>query len=84
MVCECCVQVLIDECGMCPEPHSMIPIIAVNARQVVLIGDHKQLRPVILCQHAADRGLQQSLFERIYGKFHKNTVFLNKQYRMVS
>ena len=42
-------QVMIDECGMSPEPHSMIPIVASHAQQVVLIGDHQQLRPVITC-----------------------------------
>jgi superfamily I DNA and/or RNA helicase len=62
----------------------MLPIVATQAKQVVLIGDHKQLRPIIKCQPAADLGLDQSLFERLYTKFKHYTVFLNKQYRMVS
>ncbi|KAK7490451.1 hypothetical protein BaRGS_00018237 [Batillaria attramentaria] len=75
-------QVIIDECAMSPEPHSLVPIIATKARQVVLIGDHKQLRPIITCQAAADLGLDQSLFERLYEQYPANTVFLDTQYRM--
>nr|KAG5702195.1 hypothetical protein BaRGS_033907 [Batillaria attramentaria] len=74
--------VIIDECAMSPEPHSLVPIIATKARQVVLIGDHKQLRPIITCQAAADLGLDQSLFERLYEQYPANTVFLDTQYRM--
>jgi regulator of nonsense transcripts 1 len=69
---------------MSPEPHSNVPIVATQPKQVVLIGDHKQLRPIIKCRPAADLGLDQSLFERMYKKFPSNTVFLSKQYRMVS
>ncbi|PVD23134.1 hypothetical protein C0Q70_16397 [Pomacea canaliculata] len=57
-------EVIIDECAMSPEPHSLVPIVANKAKQVVLLGDHKQLRPIITCQAAAELGLDQSLFER--------------------
>jgi len=33
--------------------------------QVVLVGDHCQLGPVIMCKRAAEAGLSQSLFERL-------------------
>ncbi|KAK7490454.1 hypothetical protein BaRGS_00018240, partial [Batillaria attramentaria] len=76
-------QVIIDECAMSPEPHSLVPIIATKARQVVLIGDHKQLRPIITCQAAADLGLDQSLFERLYKtRSSIPKTFLSEQYRM--
>ncbi|XP_046567929.1 LOW QUALITY PROTEIN: helicase with zinc finger domain 2-like [Haliotis rubra] len=71
-------QCIIDESGMCTEPQSMIPIIATKAQQVVLIGDHRQLRPIVKCSHAASLGLDQSLFER----YKKDAAFLNIQYRM--
>nr|KAG5696344.1 hypothetical protein BaRGS_028339 [Batillaria attramentaria] len=74
--------VMIDECAMSPEPHSLVPIIATKARQVVLIGDHKQLRPIITCQAAAELGLEQSLFERLYDRNDVPRMFLNVQYRM--
>ena len=62
----------------------MVPIIATRAQQVVLIGDHMQLRPIIKCQPAAELGLDQSLFERLFLKFPAYTVFMYEQYRMVS
>lgn len=34
---------------MCTEPETLAPIISSKAEQVVLIGDHKQLQPVVLC-----------------------------------
>ncbi|KAK6179132.1 hypothetical protein SNE40_011557 [Patella caerulea] len=71
-------QCIIDECGMCTEPESMLPIIETKAKQVVLIGDHKQLRPIVLCSEAAKLGLERSLFER----YADGAVFLNRQYRM--
>jgi regulator of nonsense transcripts 1 len=33
--------------------------------QVILVGDHCQLGPVIMCKRAAEAGLCQSLFERL-------------------
>ncbi|XP_060082124.1 helicase with zinc finger domain 2-like [Ylistrum balloti] len=71
-------QCIIDESGMCTEPETLATIIATRAEQVVLIGDHKQLRPVVMCQHAARLGLEKSLFER-----RSNTaILLSTQYRM--
>ncbi|KAL8582079.1 hypothetical protein ACOMHN_003999 [Nucella lapillus] len=75
-------QILIDECGMCTEPDTLAPIIAMQARQVVLIGDHMQLRPIIKCREAADLGLDQSLFERLLDIFPDTSVLLKDQYRM--
>lgn len=64
---------------MCTEPETLAPIIATKADQVVLIGDHKQLQPIILCSEASDLGLSKSLFER----YANSAVFLDTQYRMV-
>lgn len=72
-------QCIIDEAGMCTEPECIATIIATKAKQVVLIGDHKQLQPITLCRDAAKLGLETSLFQR-YGH---NAVQLNRQYRMV-
>ncbi|KAK3091961.1 hypothetical protein FSP39_024026 [Pinctada imbricata] len=71
-------QLIIDECGMCTEPESLAAIIATRAEQVVLIGDHKQLRPIILCTAAAELGLETSLFER----YNDKATMLRFQYRM--
>ncbi|KAJ1856125.1 ATP-dependent RNA helicase [Coemansia sp. RSA 1822] len=56
--------VLIDESTQASEPECLIPLV-MGARQVVLIGDHQQLGPVILSKAAASAGLSQSLFERL-------------------
>lgn len=77
---------IIDEAGMCPEPQCLVPVIATKAEQVVLIGDHKQLRPIIMCKEAAQLGLETSLFERYATtKSSRNVQFtmLEEQYRMV-
>lgn len=74
-------QCIIDECGMCTEPESMVPIIGTKAEQIVLIGDHKQLRPIVLCRAAVDLGLEKSLFER-YACQGRYLTMLKKQYRM--
>ena len=47
--------------------------------QVVLIGDHRQLRPVLSNQVAKDLGMEKSLFER----HSENAIMLETQYRMV-
>ena len=51
----------------------------VSLLQVVLIGDHKQLQPIILCRQASDCGLGVSMFERLHG----HAGMLTIQYRMV-
>ncbi|VDK33818.1 unnamed protein product [Dibothriocephalus latus] len=56
-------SVLIDESTQATEPECLIPLM-VGCRQVVLVGDHCQLGPVITCKKAAKAGLTQSLFER--------------------
>lgn len=72
-------QIIIDECGMCTEPESITSIIATRAEQVVLIGDHRQLRPIVKSTYAAKLGLEKSLFERYANK----ATLLTSQYRMV-
>lgn len=48
--------------------------------QVVLLGDHKQLRPVVKNEQLQNLGLDRSLFER----YHTEAYLLDIQYRMVS
>ena len=75
-------QCIIDECGMAYEPETIVPIAL--CEHAVLIGDHKQLQPVIEYQPAKDNGLAISLFER-YAKYYGHHIYtLKTQYRMVS
>ncbi|KAI0910030.1 P-loop containing nucleoside triphosphate hydrolase protein [Ustulina deusta] len=62
------------------EPECMIPLV-LGCKQVVLVGDHKQLGPVIMNKKAAKAGLNQSLFERLV-RLGFTPIRLNIQYRM--
>jgi regulator of nonsense transcripts 1 len=55
-------HVLIDESTQATEPKCSIPLV-LGEKQVVLVGDHFQLGPVIMCKKVARVGLEQSLFE---------------------
>jgi len=58
----------------------MIPLI-LGCKQVVLVGDHQQLGPVIMNKKAARAGLTQSLFERLV-VLGNRPIRLQVQYRM--
>ena len=77
--CDNLVQCIVDECGMCLEPETLIPMTCENIEQIVLIGDHKQLQPVIKDNTAKSLGLEKSMFERLSSK----AIMLQRQYRMV-
>ena len=73
-------QVLIDEATQAIEAEALIPI-AMGAKQVVFVGDHCQLGPVVMCKAAAKAGLTQSLFERLV-LIGNRPIRLQVQYRM--
>lgn len=56
--------VLVDESTQATEPEILVSIVR-GVRQLVLVGDHCQLGPVVVCKKAAMAGLSQSLFERL-------------------
>lgn len=69
---------IIDEASQATIPSVLIPIS--KAEKFILIGDHKQLPPVILnndCQ-----SLKKSLFEELLEKYPKQSQELLMQYRM--
>ncbi|XP_050403734.1 regulator of nonsense transcripts 1 [Patella vulgata] len=72
--------VLIDESTQATEPECMIPVI-LGCRQLILVGDHCQLGPVVMCKKAARAGLSQSLFERLV-VLGIRPIRLQVQYRM--
>ncbi|XP_065501995.1 3'-5' exoribonuclease HELZ2 [Caloenas nicobarica] len=72
-------QIIIDECAMSTEPETLIPLVSHHrAAKVVLLGDHKQLRPVVNNDFCKSLGMEVSLFER----YHKQAFMLDTQYRM--
>jgi regulator of nonsense transcripts 1 len=58
----------------------MIPLV-MGCKQVVFVGDHQQLGPVIMNKKAAKAGLSQSLFERLI-ILGNRPIRLQVQYRM--
>ncbi|KMZ70880.1 Regulator of nonsense transcripts-like protein [Zostera marina] len=73
-------QVLIDESTQATEPECLIPLV-LGVKQVILVGDHCQLGPVIMCKKAARAGLARSLFERLV-LLGVKPIRLQVQYRM--
>ncbi|XP_072852771.2 3'-5' exoribonuclease HELZ2 [Pogona vitticeps] len=72
-------QVLVDECAMATEPETLIPLANYGKiEKVVLLGDHKQLRPVVHNDFCKALGMETSLFER----YKDQAVMLDTQYRM--
>ncbi|KAF5352943.1 hypothetical protein D9758_007897 [Tetrapyrgos nigripes] len=73
--------VFLDEASMSTEPASLIPLMK-GSQHVALIGDHKQLPPVITSPEAQSMGLGISLFERLTEEGEIPSIMLNIQYRM--
>ncbi|NWH78844.1 HELZ2 Helicase, partial [Piaya cayana] len=72
-------QIIIDECAMSTEPETLIPLVShCHAEKVVLLGDHKQLRPVVNHDFCKSLGMEKSLFER----YRSQAWMLDTQYRM--
>uniref|UniRef100_A0A915E9R4 DNA helicase n=1 Tax=Ditylenchus dipsaci TaxID=166011 RepID=A0A915E9R4_9BILA len=71
---------LIDESTQATEPEVMVAVVK-GVRQLVLVGDHCQLGPVVMCKKAGTSGLSQSLFERLV-LLANRPLRLQVQYRM--
>ncbi|KIY48565.1 hypothetical protein FISHEDRAFT_65684 [Fistulina hepatica ATCC 64428] len=80
--------VFLDEASISTESASLIPLTMKGSRHVSLVGDHKQLPPVILSSRAFAPGFSVSLFERLIEEgsmlCHPDVpnIMLNVQYRM--
>ena len=73
-------QVVIDEATQAIEAEALIPL-TMGAKQIVFVGDHCQLGPVVMCKAAAKAGLTQSMFERLV-LIGLRPLRLQVQYRM--
>ena len=67
---------VVDEAGQLTEPGTFLP--ATLSDRFVLVGDHRQLPPVV----RAENDLQISLFERLIEAYPEAAVMLDRQYRM--
>ncbi|XP_061102315.1 helicase with zinc finger domain 2-like isoform X1 [Conger conger] len=76
-------QILIDECSMATEPEALIPLVAHKPEQIVLLGDHKQIQPIVQCNLVKTLGMKKSLFERYQTESYGHlATMLDTQYRM--
>ena len=73
-------NVVIDEAGQALEPECILPI-RLGARRVVLVGDSKQLGPVVTSRKAQAKGAAISLFARLE-LIGVPSVLLDVQHRM--
>ena len=73
-------RVLLDEATQATEPASLVPLVR-GARQIVLVGDHRQLPPTVISRRAENGGLRRSLFERLVAMGIEPKL-LDTQYRM--
>ena len=75
--------VIVDEATQALEPDILLPLYH-RAEMVVLIGDEKQLGPIVVSKEAEVAGLDISLFERLcyYYEGSNFITTLNEQYRM--
>ena len=68
--------VVIDEASQLTEPHALAAI--VHGERFILVGDHRQLPPVV----RSDTVLRTSLFERLIERYPEAGQMLTAQYRM--
>ena len=73
--------VFFDEASMATEPIAISAMIK-GCQQLSLIGDQKQLSPLVKSRQVADEGLGLSLFERLMERGDVRSVMLNTQHRM--
>lgn len=80
--------VLLDEATQCTEVEALLSL-QYQTSKLILVGDPMQLPATVMSQDAADRGFQESLFERFYNYLNQEAdpkpIFtLNEQRRMHS
>lgn len=77
------VQVVVDECGQALEPEVLVPALLAHRGSLVVLGDHKQLPPVVPLKDEGARALLGcSLLQRLAQQAHTQPLMLAKQYRM--
>ncbi|MBC8514239.1 IGHMBP2 family helicase [bacterium] len=71
---------ILDEAAQAPVPLSLIPLL--KAGKGILVGDDRQLPPVVLSRDAESLGLSETLFEHLRAEHPTHTALLTRQYRM--
>ena len=73
-------SVLIDEATQATEPETLISLLK-GSSQVIMVGDHKQLGPVVVDKSCCNANFDRSMFERLIEGGIK-PIRLQIQYRM--
>jgi regulator of nonsense transcripts 1 len=73
-------SVLIDEATQATEPEALISLIH-GVNQVIMVGDHRQLGPVLMNKACSKAGFDRSMFERLM-QVGVRPIRLQVQYRM--
>lgn len=73
-------SVLIDEATQATEPEALISLVH-GVNQVIMVGDHRQLGPVIINKACSKAGFDRSMFERLM-QVGIRPIRLQVQYRM--
>ena len=73
----------LDEAGQLTIPEALVVMTGVGCAQCILVGDHLQLPPTVLCKEAKEKGLAVSVFAR-YVHLGVQPIMLTVQYRMTA
>lgn len=73
-------SVLIDEATQATEPEALISLVH-GVKQVIMVGDHRQLGPVLMNKSCVKAGFDRSMFERLM-QVGIRPIRLQVQYRM--
>ena len=67
-------RVLLDEATQATEPASLVPLVR-GARQIVLVGDHRQLPPTVISRRA-ENGACGALYSKDWWLWESNQCYL--------
>ncbi|KKH98179.1 hypothetical protein EO95_18345, partial [Methanosarcina sp. 1.H.T.1A.1] len=71
--------VIVDEAGAATLPQTLLALVL--GKKFILIGDHRQLPPVVSDENCAE-WIRESLFEKLWKMYPQKHSMLNEQYRM--
>ena len=73
---------IVDESTQISIPSVVGPLLC--AKAFCLVGDHNQLPPLVVDKTAARRGMDESLFSKLYNTHPMSAIEMGRQYRMAS
>ena len=78
-------NILHDEAAQATEPESIVPLALLSSHgRMMLIGDPRQLPPVVKSKGGLKHGLDCSLMKRMSAQPGVHMIVLNEQHRMIA